>query len=1382
MSPAYITYDMTSQSTGNVISVPKLRDNGSNWVDYEAKVRSALGAKGALRHVEGTVIEPIPYVIEDGVYVVEPGKEATDEQVEAREKRIDEYIQRENTAMHILLTSVSPRVASLIRSHSAADMWNKIKDDAINKSEIHRTQVKRKLHQLKFDDTIGGMRSHLNSLTETRDELLGMGISVDDFASIIINSMPESYHNLVSAISGASRTAGGEIDSDNLIVLLTEEDDYRKSEQKSKKSKGDNQALNVNKGKGPRKSDAKCDNCGRKGHTAPNCFQPGGGKEGQAPWQKTQDKDQQKAAKATDSKSKPDDKKTGGSYAFTVFGHSHPHVLTAATQKADAAVDSGATVHYCPDRAKFVTYQTVSGPEIYAADGRALRSIGMGNIVINLPNGDESTEVTLRDVFHVPEMTTTLISVGRLDAAGYLAHFGRGMCRIEAPDNKIIAQVPLQHGLYALGARSPNSDVALSAIQKLTLAQAHKTLGHINCRAILDGIRLGNIVGIELADTEEVFCEACAQAKPHRKPFPQQAENRAENFGDLIHMDLWGPASVESINHKRYTLDFKDDATRWTDIDYLATKDLSLKSYQTFEKSLEVQHGVVIKALRCDRAGEFSSREFEEHLKAKGTKREFTVHDTHEQVGVVERFNRTKLELARAMLFDSGLPMFLWAEATNHARWITNRSPTRALDGKSPFESRFKKKPDMRKLVPFGTRAWVKIHNAGKLERRAKLGFFVGYDDESTGFRIYYPERRTVGVEREVTFDVSPRETIEVPLDDIPVFRPNGSPAEKDGNVPVAGEEKADREIRDEPRLDGEIEGEPENREAEELPEETEGRSMRSRGANAEPGHYWNLAGKPRRGQRANMLIGVEDTLFALSSALETAPDTIAEALAGPNAEEWRKSWKAELDQLQNIGVWKLVPRPKDKPVIPCREVLHEKHAADGTVSRRKVRIAAGGHRQIENVNYTDTFASAAKIATIRIVLALAAKWDWELDQVDVVAAFLNGILKEEVYMEAPYGVLAKNDRSMVCQLLQTLYGLKQAGNEWYKEMSRVFKLMGFKVSLCDSSLFIRFNEQGGLIIPVSTDDMAIAGSSRELVDNFKAELSKYFKITDEGELHWLLGFEVKRNREKRTIALNQKSYIEAMAKKFGQDTARPTYTPLEPGTVLSKDQCPDVPIDEPYQVASGHVLWPALITRPDVQCPVGLTAQFAQNPATEHWRAVMRIIRYLYTTRDYWLVLGGEGDVGVGYVDADWASQMDRHSISGYCFHIGQGAVTWSSKRQSIVALSTTEAEYIAGVHAAKEAEWLRQLFAELQVDRRGPMILRCDNQSAIALCKDSKFHARTKHMDIRYHHIREQVADGRLNVLYIPSTSNPADIFTKALPRKSHEVFVAKLGLREL
>jgi hypothetical protein len=351
-------------------------------------------------------------------------------------------------------------------------------------------------------------------------------------------------------------------------------------------------------------------------------------------------------------------------------------------------------------------------------------------------------------------------------------------------------------------------------------------------------------------------------------------------------------------------------------------------------------------------------------------------------------------------------------------------------------------------------------------------------------------------------------------------------------------------------------------------------------------------------------------------------------------------------------------------------------------------------------------------------------KWDWEIDQIDVVGAFLNGILEEEVYMEAPYGVLAKGDKTKVCQLLRTLYGLKQAGNAWYKRMSAVFKQLGFVISLCDSSLFIRFNDQGGLIIPVSTDDMAVAASSRKVLDGFKEEFGRHFKITDEGELRWLLGFEVVRNRKERTIAINQKAYIEVMAKKFGQEFARPTYTPLETGIELSKEQCPSEPINVPYQEACGHILWPAIVSRPDVQCSSGLLAQFIKNPGYEHWNAIKHVIRYLNTTKDYWLVLGGSGEVGIGYADADWASQPDRHSISGYSFHIGQGAVSWSSKRQSIIALSSTESEYIAGVHAAKEAEWIRQLFEEIRVDKN---LLRKDLLSCDATINRQWLYVRT-------------------------------------------------------
>jgi len=236
----------------------------------------------------------------------------------------------------------------------------------------------------------------------------------------------------------------------------------------------------------------------------------------------------------------------------------------------------------------------------------------------------------------------------------------------------------------------------------------------------------------------------------------------------------------------------------------------------------------------------------------------------------------------------------------------------------------------------------------------------------------------------------------------------------------------------------------------------------------------------------------------------------------------------------------------------------------------------------------------------------------------------------------------------------------------------------------------------------------------------------------------------------------------------------------MDASAVYSKDQCPSQPISAPYQEACGHILWPAIISRPDVQFAIGILSQFTQNPADVHWTAVKRVMRYLYTTRDLWLTMGGRDPTIEGYVDANWASQPHRHSISGHAFRVGIGVVTWSSKKQDLVALSSTEAEYIAAALAAREICWLRTFGHELGILHGSPTTLHIDNQSTIALTKDNKFHARTKHIDVRYHFIREAVNAGHISVRYIPTEDNLADILTKPLTRFKFEYFRNLLGLR--
>jgi hypothetical protein len=522
---------------------------------------------------------------------------------------------------------------------------------------------------------------------------------------------------------------------------------------------------------------------------------------------------------------------------------------------------------------------------------------------------------------------------------------------------------------------------------------------------------------------------------------------------------------------------------------------------------------------------------------------------------------------------------------------------------------------------------------------------------------------------------------------------------------------------------------------------------------------------------------------YVMAGSMGNEPRLMSKALSSPDAEAWGAALKYKISQLEKLGTWKIIDKPTNKPIIPNSIVLKEKTNADGEIMTRCVRIVAGGHRQMYSVDYTETFSSAAKMLSVRVILALAAQLDWEIHQVDVKSAYLNATLKEEVYMHPPNQVLKLGQEGKVCRLLKAMYGLKQAGHKWYETLAAVFRELGYSRLSVDHSVFYKQDAWDSMIVAVTTDDMAIAGSSTPAVQSFKRGLGWHFQLADMGELKWFLGFEIRRDRKVRTIAINQKAYIEAMAVKSAVDKAKPTYLPAQPGQILSHDQSPVTPnqINEmanvPYSEAIGHVLWPAMVSCPDTIFQV---MQLVQNPGRIHWDALKKVISYLNTTCHYWLTLAsGEKSDLIVYTDANWASQSDHHSISGYAMQMGAGTVTWSSKKQLIVALSSTKSEYITQTHTLKEILWVWQLLGKLQRKFTSLTTLLSDNQGAIALAKN-KFHARSKHIDIHYHFIWEAVVNHNVNITYVPTADNIADIFTKALSAPKFNHFCNMLGLR--
>ena len=433
------------------------------------------------------------------------------------------------------------------------------------------------------------------------------------------------------------------------------------------------------------------------------------------------------------------------------------------------------------------------------------------------------------------------------------------------------------------------------------------------------------------------------------------------------------------------------------------------------------------------------------------------------------------------------------------------------------------------------------------------------------------------------------------------------------------------------------------------------GRGFRTRPA---PGTYARMQGKSV--PRANVALAEDDgddlgDEYAFIASMGNEPTSLDEALSGPHAAEWQVAWDKEISCLEGAHTWELVNPPKGVSIIPCNEVLKEKTDPDGKIIERHYQIVAGGHKQKKGIDYDETFSSAAKMPTVRVMLADAAQRDLEIHQIDIKSAYLNAPLEEVVYMHPPKRYLKPGQEGMVCRLLKCLYGLKQAGRGWYREMASAFDQIGFSKSGVDHSLFIRRSATEETAVAVATDDMAIASSTPDSVQRFKSEISQFFDITDMGEIRWFLSFEIHRDRAARTISINQRNYIEAMANKFGQTNTKPIYLPMLPGEVFSKDQCPVTPSQHfamrnfPYAEGIGHVLWPVMVSRPDTLCAVGILAQFVQNPGETHWDALMRVIAYLNTTKDYWLTFGHGASQLEGYSDADWASQTHRHSISGY-------------------------------------------------------------------------------------------------------------------------------------
>lgn len=393
----------------------------------------------------------------------------------------------------------------------------------------------------------------------------------------------------------------------------------------------------------------------------------------------------------------------------------------------------------------------------------------------------------------------------------------------------------------------------------------------------------------------------------------------------------------------------------------------------------------------------------------------------------------------------------------------------------------------------------------------------------------------------------------------------------------------------------------------------------------------------------------------------------------------------------------------------------------------------------------------------------------------DVKTAFLHGKIEETIYVKMPTGY-AQDGK--VCRFNKGLYGLKHAPRMWYETLQAFLESQGFSRMEADHSVFVTQEGIRGLVVIVYVDDLLIVGKDRRAIQGLKNALHQKFSTTELGPVGHYLGMVVTRDRVAGTITLTQTGYVGKVLKEFGMDDAKPAATPMETGEAPLEKQSIETatPVEAVrYQSAVGSLMYLMTTTRPDIAFAVSMVSRFAQSPNDSHWKAVKRIMRYLRGTASRGVTLGSGSAKLTGYSDADWGGdQATRRSTSGYIFMMGGGPVSWCSKRQATVALSSCEAEYIALTQATKEAVWLRLLLAEFGVPDAAPTRILADNQGAMALAKNPGFHTRTKHIDIQYHFVRQEIGRKRVELEFVGSEDMLADCLTKALPAKAFKKFL--------